>query len=136
MMDFSIYEIGEWIPQIGAYKHECFLCNEPFVGRKNKKYCSEKCKSHFNNHKAQRINHQVKEEVTRLKKSQLIFGRICKVPGKVYTVTKSQLIELGYNKSVPTRIIKDDDFHGDWNLVGGYAYKIIENGNKFEIRKL
>ena len=51
-------------------------------------------------------------------------------------MTKSQLIELGYNKSVPTRIIKDDDFHGDWNLVGGYAYKIIENGNKFEIRKL
>ena len=74
--------------------------------------------------------------MTRLKKSQLIFGRICKVPGKVYTVTKSQLIELGYNKSVPTRIIKDDDFHGDWNLVGGYAYKLIENGNRFEIRKL
>jgi len=58
------------------------------------------------------------------------------VPGKVYIVTKSKLIGLGYNKNAPARIIKDDDFHSEWNLVDAYAYKEIENGNKFEIQKI
>lgn len=47
------YQVGEWIPSENKHYLQCVNpeCHKYFFGRKNKKYCSEGCKTYVSNKK-------------------------------------------------------------------------------------
>lgn len=58
----------DWDSHMGTYRHTCDSCGIEFHGRKNRQYCTEKCKARHNNElaavrkkKAEKLVHAERE---------------------------------------------------------------------------
>ena len=115
------YKIGDFVPEANAFYHICKReeCDNSFVGRKNRAYCSSVCKNRVNNDKQSEREHVVSKEMSQFKKNQLILERLhqenpTKVPTKV-------LFQRGFDSEGVSRMVKWKHFEGTWYVFGNYA---------------
>jgi len=76
-------------------KKKCLECQEPFVGRSDKKFCSNYCKNAFNNNVNPDEKKLIRNTNNRLKKNYKILTSL-NHSGKT-KVPKSKLTDLGFN---------------------------------------
>ena len=115
------YNIGDFVPEENAFYHLCKReeCDNHFLGRKNRAYCSSVCKNRVNNDKQFERELVVSKEMSQLKKNQLILERLhqenpTKVPTKV-------LFQRGFDSEGVSRMVKWKHFEGTWYVFGNYA---------------
>ncbi|HBS85709.1 MAG: hypothetical protein A2W91_13605 [Bacteroidetes bacterium GWF2_38_335] len=73
----------------------CLNCNEPVLGRTDKKFCTDFCRNIFNNRKNQCENLCIKETNKILKKNHSILTGIA--AGKRKKIKKTELERMGFN---------------------------------------
>ena len=73
----------------------CLDCKAPLVGRSDKKFCNDTCRSNYNNQR----NHQEQDSVRQinavLRKNRLIMKKLN--PNGKIKIEKEDLIKLGFN---------------------------------------
>ena len=116
-----MYKIGDFIPEENAFYHICKReeCDNNFVGRKNKEYCSSICKNRVNNDKQSERSLGVSKEMRQFKKNQLILERLHqKNPTKVQSKV---LYQKGFDSEGARRKMKFKNFEGTWYGFGNYS---------------
>lgn len=76
-------------------KRNCLLCNESFVGRSDKKFCSDQCRNAFNNQNKKDHDQFIIDVNKTLRKNRMILQRLGPV-GKS-TVRKEVLDKMGFD---------------------------------------
>mgnify|MGYP000123006899 CR=1 FL=1 len=76
-------------------KAKCLSCGEPISGRIDKKFCSDYCRSTYNNRLNSESTKIVRNINNRLKKNYRILKSINK--DQKTTTTREKLIEKGFN---------------------------------------
>ena len=83
-------------------RKECIECGDEFIGRADKKFCSDQCRSSYNNKlNSDRVN-LVRNINNTLRKNRRILAKL-NPTGKT-TVVKTQLLEKGFNFNCFTNI--------------------------------
>ncbi len=102
----------------------CLDCNEPLIGRSDKKFCNDQCRNNYNN----RINSNISESVRRvnnyLKKNRKILIEL-NPTGKV-SVHKDKLVNLGFNFNYYTHVYVTQKGN-TYKFVYEYGYLPLEN---------
>lgn len=86
-------------------KKKCLECEDEFVGRSDKKFCSDACRNSYNNKLNSDENNYVRNTNNILRKNRRILKSI--IPdGKTKTTTKSKLLSEGYDLKYLTEFLK------------------------------
>ncbi len=80
----------------------CPVCNTPIIGRSDKKYCSDQCRSESNNQRRNVAEKRIIVTNKKLRRNRTILKTLCPV-GKS-TVRKTVLVEMEYDFSVFTSL--------------------------------
>lgn len=76
-------------------KRNCLLCNESFVGRSDKKFCSDQCRNAYNNQNKKQHEQFIMHVNRILRKNRMILHQLGPV-GKS-TVRREYLDKLGFD---------------------------------------
>lgn len=76
-------------------ERQCLECGEALIGRSDKKFCSDQCRTHYNNRIKQDTNSLVKKIDHTLKKNRRILIQLN--PTGKSKIHKKTLMELGFN---------------------------------------
>ena len=74
----------------------CPVCKDPILGRIDKKYCCDQCRSQANNQKRMESQRILLDTNQILRKNRSILKSLCPPLGKA-TVRKDVLISMGFN---------------------------------------
>jgi len=86
-------------------KKKCLECGEEFVGRSDKKFCSDACRNSYNNKLNSDENSFVRNTNNILRKNRRILKSI--IPsGKAKTVSKNKILSEGYDTKYLTDFLK------------------------------
>ncbi len=85
-------------------KKKCLECKEPFVGRADKKFCSDQCRNVYNNKLNSDSNNFVRNINNTLRKNRRILAEL-NPKGKV-KVHREKLLERGFKFSYFTNVYK------------------------------
>lgn len=85
----------------------CLNCREAFSGRRDKKFCSDYCRSEHHNRANQPLMEVLRATNARLKRNYSILKKFAEK--QQYTPTKSQLTANGYHFDYFTGIIFNED---------------------------
>jgi len=88
-------------------KRLCLHCNEPIIGRADKKFCDDQCRSSFNNKLNTDATNLVRNINNTLRKNRRILEQLNKT-GKT-KVLKDKLLTKGYNFKYHTHIYQTKD---------------------------
>ena len=80
-----------------ASKRTCLECGEAFIGRADKKFCSDQCRSAYNNHLNKDATNFIRNINNILRKNRRILAEL-NPKGKAF-VHKDQLLEKGFKFS-------------------------------------
>jgi predicted nucleic acid-binding Zn ribbon protein len=83
-------------------KRLCPVCNEPILGRVDKKFCSDQCRNSFNNQRYSSGNLQIQKINRVLKKNHHILSSL-NTNGKT-KVSRSKLLKEGFDFNYFTSI--------------------------------
>ncbi len=75
-------------------KKQCLECGDDFSGRVDKKFCSDNCRSSFNNKMNSDANNFVRNINNTLRKNRRILGQLN--PYGKAKIHRSKLMELGF----------------------------------------
>ncbi|WP_420318762.1 hypothetical protein [Ekhidna sp.] len=75
--------------------HTCLSCKEPIQGRADKKFCSDQCRSTYNNQNKKPHEEAIKKLNAQLRKNRTILKTLC--PTGKATVRREVLAELGFS---------------------------------------
>lgn len=79
---------------------KCIECNEPVIGRTDKKFCSDYCRNAYNNRVNKDAKNLIRNVNNRLRKNWRILEELN--PDDKTKVTRSKLIEKGFDFSYHT----------------------------------
>lgn len=75
-------------------KKQCLECNEEFVGRSDKKFCTDYCRNSYNNKVNSESKNLIRNTNNRLKKNYKILSKL-NSSGKT-KIPKSKLLDQGF----------------------------------------
>ncbi len=75
----------------------CPECNEPIIGRADKKFCSDMCRNAWNNKQKRKENNYMRKVNGILRKNRQILDEL--IPGDKHTVHNDMLAKRGFNFS-------------------------------------
>lgn len=78
-------------------KKNCIECNEPFIGRADKKFCSSQCRSQYNNRLNSDANNFIRNINNILRKNRRILAELN--PHGKAKVHRDDLLEKGFRFS-------------------------------------
>ncbi|MCW3085097.1 MAG: hypothetical protein JWP12_2463 [Bacteroidetes bacterium] len=96
----------------------CLECNEPVVGRVDKKFCSELCRNSHNNDQQSIVNKKLKTVHSILKKNRKILENLFEQ--RIKKVSKEKLLRQDFNFHYITSL--------SYNPDGSYRYFCYEYG--------
>lgn len=76
-------------------RKNCIECNEEFIGRADKKFCSDQCRSAYNNKLNSNSNNLMRTINNTLRKNRRILAQLN--PNGKAKVHKDKLLEKGFN---------------------------------------
>ncbi|MEO1513492.1 MAG: hypothetical protein AAFV95_00720 [Bacteroidota bacterium] len=83
-------------------KKLCQECQEPFQGRADKKFCSDQCRSAYNNRLNSNANNFMRNVNNILRKNRRILAKLN--PSGKSKIHKDKLLEAGFNFNYFTNI--------------------------------
>jgi len=83
-------------------EQNCLACGEDFVGRSDKKFCSDYCRNVYNNNRNRDVNNYMRNVNNILRKNRRILAELN--PNGKAKVTKNKLIQKGFNFEFHTNI--------------------------------
>lgn len=83
-------------------KKLCLECGEPFVGRSDKKFCSDACRNSYNNQVNKDDKNFIRNTNNQLRKNWRILEELN--PKEKLKVTKKQLLQKGFDFNLFTSI--------------------------------
>ena len=86
----------------------CLQCGLRINGRSDKKYCSDSCRTDFNN-KLKTDNNYVRLVSKTLRKNRLILEKLIQTNANQTKISKRLLIDLGFNFNYHTHIYQDEN---------------------------
>lgn len=108
-------------------QHICPNCQTPFVGRKNRVYCSHACKIEVNNNRELELRHTTKLHYTQMETNlRIIYQYMKDKPMQRVSVLKEKLIEAGFKTNGPFLLHIDDEGKTCFE-VGNYLLKDMPN---------
>jgi len=113
-------------------KKQCLECNEPFVGRSDKKFCSDYCRNSYNNKVNSESKNLIRNINNRLKKNYKVLSKL-NPTGKT-KIPKSKLIDLGFYFQYFTSIYVTKTGN-TYHYVYDQGYLALENDFFLLIRK-
>ncbi|MDA9262421.1 hypothetical protein N9P55_01490 [bacterium] len=130
------YQNGEWIKETGKYYHICLECLETFTGRRNKEFCSTRCKSKHNNDIRREKDPEAKVRALSYRKTADVLHQCFNHKEKITTLHLHQIIKKGFKLDSPYNRIKFNNQEGEWNQIGSYAYQLTDENQKIIIIKI
>ncbi len=76
-------------------KQKCMECGDEFVGRADKKFCSDQCRNTYNNRQNKDVNNYVRNVNYTLRKNRRILAELN--PDNKVKIRKEKLIGKGFN---------------------------------------
>jgi len=125
---------GVWSPQDGGFRKPCQTCNQEFVGRKNRFYCSAQCKSRKNNDLAFDRRQIELSKVGPLLRNGEILKRVFEnSDNDIVEVSMDSLERQGFDSKAPCVPFS---WAGEgWFQVDEHAFRLINSERMVEIRK-
>lgn len=80
----------------------CLECNEPVIGRADKKFCNDNCRNEYNNKVNKDAKNLIRNTNNRLRKNWRILEKLN--PDEKTKTTRNKLIEHGFDFSYFTSI--------------------------------
>ena len=105
-------------------KQKCLECSEPFVGRVDKKFCSDYCRNSYNNKINKDGKNLIRNTNNRLRKSWRILEELN--PDGKCKVTKQRLEEKGFDFNFFTSIHRTKT-GGVYYFCYDQGYLVLEN---------
>lgn len=134
MEENSNLKLGQWDVEENAHNLQCQndACKKYFFGRKNKKYCSGKCKIKTNNELAARRVLEIKGNVDPIDQINRFLSKISKGKDVRSTIYLNDYpIETQYFNVPIKNTVKYKDSHG-WMLIGKFYVKKIQNHDRVD----
>jgi hypothetical protein len=109
----------------------CLRCGEPLLGRSDKKFCDDHCRSSFNNSIAFGLNQTMKQINQYLKRNRMILWQLFREDGKeLIQVSNTKLQEMGFKFKYHTHLEISE--LGETCLYC-YDFGIIPNGDEIKV---
>ena len=121
-----------WDSDIDTYQHRCDSCGKEFYGRKNRLYCTVKCKARHNNELASE-KRVVVQSLTEdyLRNISIIEKIVGENNYDVETTTMEYIKARGFEPECANMRV---DIHGElWYKVGPFGYRPLEESNEVEL---
>ena len=83
-------------------ENQCRECGKPLLGRLDKKYCDDQCRSNFNNRNKRLHEKMIVNTNSQLRKNRTILKTLC--PTGKATVRRSVLRDMGFDFQLFTGI--------------------------------
>lgn len=118
-----------WNAALRGFEHpNCKQCGEPFIGRKNRQFCSDGCKIIYNNDLASKRRGEEKNYVGPMLNNIRILESVMRergLIGRVAMVSETDLQKKGFDSAAPfTRASINGEL---WLLAG--PYRIMRHGD-------
>ena len=84
-------------------KRKCLECNEPIIGRSDKKFCSDQCRNLYNNKQNSDNTNLVRNIANILRKNRRILQELN--PADKAKVHKDKMLEKGFNFNYFTSVL-------------------------------
>ena len=85
-------------------KKKCIECEEEFIGRSDKKFCSDACRNSYNNRLNSDENNLIRNTNNILRKNRRIIKEL--IPqDKSISIEKDKLLQKGFNFNLHTEMI-------------------------------
>lgn len=111
----------------------CLACNEPLVGRSDKKFCDDQCRNDYNNKLNSDENNFMRNVNNILRKNRKILQALCP-NGKSSVLPKSKLISKGLNFEYYTNVLNTKT-GATYYYCYEYGYKFVENDEVMVVEK-
>lgn len=112
----------KWNPTIGGYEKTCPICQRDFVGRKNRVYCSTRCKTKCNNEiqlERRYADRQVTEPL--LRNIEILKKELSERNEGMVTLPIERLRHSGFDSEAPRTNIFNRSTGERWQRFGDYA---------------
>lgn len=118
--------LSDWRPAERGFLKTCPVCEDEFIGRKNKIFCTMACKNRYHNdaNAEQRAHERGISGI--LIKNERVLGKLMRDhhTGGAKQVTIETMNLLGFNQKGPyTTVYSEDGLR--WFQVGIYAYRYV-----------
>ena len=127
MEDVTNYKPGDKVLKAGAYWGKCPTCGTEFMGRKNRVYCSEKCKIRKNNDRASQRRNQHGPMFLEIARNIRILEKFYPLSMGSKALQLSDLEREGFIRTSFSKLVKFLNYSGTWQVIGDYAFHINEN---------
>lgn len=107
---------------IYTMKKICLECDEPFIGRADKKFCSDMCRNAFHNRHYGGRNTVIRNTNNILKRNRTILMNLWE--NRMHEMQPADLEELGFDFRFFTQ--ERSDTRGCWRYCYEYAYTVDE----------
>jgi len=87
----------------------CQECNRPVVGRADKRYCDDYCRSSYHNKRYRGLNKEVQEVNSILKNNRKVLAKLC--IDEMSLVSRTQLVAEGFDFKYATSVEKFKDYN-------------------------
>lgn len=117
--------LGQWDVEKNAHYLQCQneACRKYFFGRKNKKYCSGRCKIKINNELAAQRTREIKGNIDPIDQINRFLSKISKEKGVRYTIDlKDYPVEAPYF-DVPIKNTENYKESPGWMAIGKFYVK-------------
>tara|TARA_R110000868_G_scaffold64629_5_gene194138 strand:+ start:92 stop:454 length:363 start_codon:yes stop_codon:yes gene_type:complete len=114
-------------------ERQCLECGEKLYGRVDKKFCSDQCRSSYNNKQNMDSSAYVRKVNQILKKNRRILEK--QVPQNKGKAAREKLLELGFNFNYFTNTLETKDGR-IYYYCYDYGYFSIENDWYALVKKL
>ena len=105
-------------------KQICLECGEPFVGRSDKKFCSDACRNSYNNQVNKNDKNFIRNTNNQLRKNWRILEELNPTDKK--TVSKKQLMIKGFEFNLFTNIHTTKE-GVTYNFCYNQGYLLLDN---------
>lgn len=110
----------------------CLDCQQPIIGRTDKKFCDDQCRTNYNNRLKSQDNSSLKEINQILKKNYLVL-KDCNPEGKT-KIKKDLLLQKGFNFGYHTHIYTTQK-GVSYTFCYDYGYLVLDNENILLVKR-
>ncbi|GAA4796914.1 hypothetical protein GCM10023231_26750 [Olivibacter ginsenosidimutans] len=111
----------------------CLDCNTLLIGRADKKFCNDACRSNYNNQQNNQEQYYIRQINSTLKKNRAVMKKLN--PNGKTKVLKEDLVKLGFNFNHFTHVLdtaKGSRYYFCYDC--GFLY--LKNGEILLVKKL
>jgi hypothetical protein len=129
--------LSDWRPAERGFLKTCPVCDDEFIGRKNKVFCTSACKNRHHNDANAELRAHEREISGLLIKNERVLRELMRdhVTKGAKQVSRETLDLIGFDQKGPFIAIQSSDGTW-WCKVGKFAYRCLVDKNAFLIQRV